>query len=355
MVDSPDISGSVTASVTSFKKTDTSSGPNPGEDEFPIISLIDDSGVNNYYDNVLQNINTGPFRSSPTLSPAFSSNTFPASSPAFINNLYNNNNFDTSSNSFTGNSLNSLNINPYYAPEEFTYNQDPILIDHADNDEASESFKEIVEENKNDDREVSEVKSTTTEKIIIEETERNNNRINLVNKKEQIAPTLIPTFFEEIEEIAKKTEKSSRSLSAKDVFRKRVKAKELTNLVATIEYQPPDDEVEEKTNNLSDTINYITNTVKCPELKEIGFCAQDNSYPHDMVTDLVSNCSILSSFSAFVPEDVDTLGDNSDSIISSEKDSDRPWSWRVSAYNKRQVCDSYLSFIRPSYVLDSRG
>jgi len=251
--------------------------------------------------------------------------------------------------------LNSLNINPYYAPEEFTYNQDPILIDHADNDEASESFKEIVEENKNDDREVSEVKSTTTEKIIIEETERNNNRINLVNKKEQIAPTLIPTFFEEIEEIAKKTEKSSRSLSAKDVFRKRVKAKELTNLVATIEYQPPDDVVEEKTNNLSDTINYITNTVKCPELKEIGFCAQDNSYPHDMVTDLVSNCSILSSFSAFVPEDVDTLGDNSDSIISSEKDSDRPWSWRVSAYNKRQVCDSYLSFIRPSYVLDSRG
>merc|ERR1712012_1520015 len=116
------------------------------------------------------------------------------SSPVF------NSGFNSNPNIFSSNQ-NSLNANPYYAPEEFTYNQDPILIDHADNDEASESFKEIVEENKNDDREVSEVKSTTTEKIIIEETERNNNRINLVNKKEQIAPTLILTFFEEIEEI----------------------------------------------------------------------------------------------------------------------------------------------------------
>ena len=99
----------------------------------------------------------------------------------------------------------------------------------------------------------------------------------------------------------------------------------------------------------------LKETLTCSEFEEKGYCIKDNSYPHDMVTDLVSNCSILSSFSAFVPEDVDTLGDNSDSIISSEKDSDRPWSWRVSAYNKKQVCDSYLSFIRPSYVLDSRG
>ena len=325
--------------MTTFKKTeDTGSGPNPGD--FPIISLIDDTGLN-YYDNVLQNINRKPFRASPTVNPStFPTTTIVSSTPELINSLYSNinNNFDTS---FSQNSVN--NINPYYAPEEFTYNQDPILIDHSDGNSVGQSFQEVKE-----DPGLANVQGFVDEepREEIQETPRKSQLLNST-------PTLIPTFFEEIEEIAKKTEKSSRSLTAQDVFRiKRVKASELTHLVNTIEYQPP----EQKTNSLSEKLDNIARQVKCPELKERGFCEKDASYPLAEVLSVVSNCSsIMSSFSAFIPEDLDSLGDNSASIISSEKDANRPWSWTVSAFSKRQVCDSHLSFVKPSYVLDSRG
>ena len=114
------------------------------QEDFPIISLIDEPSshlVANYYDSVLQNIGSGgpvnnninsintnnnnnndnndnSFISSPTLAPA--------SSPNFRNSFAassfnpNPNNFGAASQGAAG--LNSLS-NPYYAPEEFTYNQ----------------------------------------------------------------------------------------------------------------------------------------------------------------------------------------------------------------------------------------
>ena len=112
------------------------------QEDFPIISLIDEPSshlVANYYDSVLQNIGSGgpvnnninsintnndnnndnSFISSPTLAPA--------SSPNFRNSFAASS-FNPNPNSFGAAasqgaaSLNSLS-NPYYAPEEFTYNQ----------------------------------------------------------------------------------------------------------------------------------------------------------------------------------------------------------------------------------------
>ena len=112
------------------------------QEDFPIISLIDEPSshlVANYYDSVLQNIGSGgpvnnninsintnnnnnndnSFISSPTLAPA--------SSPNFRNSFAASS-FNPNPNSFGAAAsqgaagLNSLS-NPYYAPEEFTYNQ----------------------------------------------------------------------------------------------------------------------------------------------------------------------------------------------------------------------------------------
>ena len=37
------------------------------------------------------------------------------------------------------------------------------------------------------------------------------------------------------------------------------------------------------------------------------------------------------------------------------QDEDRPWSWRVYAYKKKQVCNSELYFIRPAFARDTNG
>ena len=94
----------------------------------------------------------------------------------------------------------------------------------------------------------------------------------------------------------------------------------------------------------------------CGAGSEIGFCSMASSYPMERIEDLVVHCSdIIEAFKAVIPEDFDALGDNSINVISSEKDLTRPWSWKVYAYKKRQVCDSELSFTRPSYALDTEG
>ena len=81
-----------------------------------------------------------------------------------------------------------------------------------------------------------------------------------------------------------------------------------------------------------------------------------SSYPKEMIEALYEHCSdIIDAFKAVVPEDVDTLGDNSESVISSEKDLARPWSWKVFAYKKKQLCSSDISFIQPSYAMDTEG
>ena len=95
---------------------------------------------------------------------------------------------------------------------------------------------------------------------------------------------------------------------------------------------------------------------KCKELNETGFCVFGPSYPSDLVSGVLENCSsLVSSFQAVVPESLDRLGDTSESVITSEKDEERPWSWRVYAYKKRQACDSQVSLSRPSYAVDSGG
>ena len=367
-VSAPAIAATSPPPVTNFKKTDTSSGPNPGQDvdNFPIISLIDEpSAVASYYDTVLH-LNIGQnnqqqssassssstFKSSPTVVPFESNNPPPVSfksSPVFSSG------FNSNPNIFTSNQ-NSLNTNPYYAPEEFTYNQDPILIDHSDNDE--DSFKEIVQDLNDDDSEVTEVRAAKNK--IISETEASFNEINDVTERILIKPkpTLLPTFFEEIKQISKKTEKAARSLAPKDVFKKRVQPKEVSaNLVKTIEYKPSDiKKPAQFSRNDTELLTFITPLVKCNEFDQVGYCKETNAYAQKMLDDLLENCKeVVSAFQAFIPENIDELGDNSESVISSEKDHERPWSWTVSAYKKKQVCESDLAFIRPSYALDTRG
>ena len=65
--------------------------------------------------------------------------------------------------------------------------------------------------------------------------------------------------------------------------------------------------------------------------------------------------ALVKAWDALVPLDLDSLGDNTRSVISSQKDRDRPWSWTVSAYSKSQVCQSDLAFTEPSYARDTRG
>ena len=65
--------------------------------------------------------------------------------------------------------------------------------------------------------------------------------------------------------------------------------------------------------------------------------------------------SVVSAWEAVVSEDLDSLGDNSPSVIASLQDQHRPWSWRVYAYKKKQVCNSELYFMRPAFARDTRG
>ena len=77
-----------------------------------------------------------------------------------------------------------------------------------------------------------------------------------------------------------------------------------------------------------------------------------------------------------MPLDLSELGDNSGHVITSAQDTSRPWSWVVTAYQKRPVCDSevwilyyyyyyhyslllkillQIAFIRPTLARDSLG
>lgn len=330
--------GPTPASLSNYNlhSKDSSSGPNPG-DNFPIISLIEDHPSVNYYDSVLQNFGPSP----------------PPSTPNDLIRTTRNenvglgfNSVSSAENTFSlGNSFlnvgptNPTNYNPYYAPEEFTYNQDPILIDN--NIEDQQGFEEIVQNSITEENQVTD---------LTEITEEENNLLT--------PTTTTANYIEYFEEATEKTQKSSRSLNAKDVFRKRVKSNEFSNLVKTIEYKPSDLKIriKKKEQDYSSNYSYIPTLVKCKEFEEVGFCGYSESYPVERISWLLQNCSsLVSSFQAVVPEELDRLGDNSESVITSEKDEDRPWSWRVYAYKKRQACDSLVSLIRPTYAVDSTG
>ena len=199
----------MTPSVATFKKTDSSSGPNPGED-FPIISLIDEPIVN-YYDTVFQNLGSNVDTRDPVTNTVTVTNS-PASDVAtdnFVATFGNTfqKNFNSKPFSFNSNQ-NSLNTNPYYAPEEFTYNQDPILIDHEEqNDNDEDSISETVE---NDVVGVTVSPAQVSNNEVSPAagvSEPSFNEINDVKPKIPVKPTLLPTFFEEIEQISKKTMK----------------------------------------------------------------------------------------------------------------------------------------------------
>ena len=186
--------------------------------------------------------------------------------------------------------LNIESANPLYAPEEFSYIQDPDIhpntIDHGDHD---------------DDDDVDYVDDGEDDADILGE-----------------SPVIIENF-ENLRHI-------------------------------NIELTKDNDEYNSREKD------YIQFNSKCKDFEEVGFCGFSESYPVERISWLLQNCSsLLSSFQAVVPDELDRLGDNSESVITSEKDEDRPWSWRVYAYKKRQACHSEVSLIRPTYAVDTTG
>ena len=289
------------------------SGPNPGE--FPIISLIDEPAVN-YYEQILETIGTTKDGS-----------------------------------------------NPYYSQEEFTYNQDPIHIDHNDQHE-----KDIEEITQSVFDEVEIVDDASHFKVINdqlsyqnESKKKDSNKIKTTSTTQKTL-TILSNNFLESNNSEQYREKSPIGLKLKSrtsrqhLFKTSVKSKESTNLVNTIEYKPADIKQRNKHKHIRKVIDNLGSLVDCGSDSEIRFCSMGSSYPKARIEAVVENCSdIIEAFKAIVTEDFDALGDNSINVISSEKDLTRPWSWNVYAYKKRQTCDSELSFTRPSYALDTEG
>lgn len=127
----------------------------------------------------------------------------------------------------------------------------------------------------------------------------------------------------------------------------------------TIEYRATDYLLGE-TDDLDSTYNSsladLGSMVDCGSGREVGWCSVSPSYPTHIVEDMVSGCGqVLEAYRAVISQDLDLLGDNSPSIISSEKDHSRPWSWKVYAYKKKQVCASELYFMKPALARDSEG
>jgi len=86
------------------------------------------------------------------------------------------------------------------------------------------------------------------------------------------------------------------------------------------------------------------------------WCVVTPSYPTARVEQRVASCGqVLDSYRAVLSQDLALLGDNSASVISSEKDKERPWSWKVYAYKKQQVCSSDLYFLEPGVARDTEG
>jgi len=281
------------SSFSSFSPSHESlvSGPNPGD--FPIISLIDEPGLN-YYDQVFKK--TKP-----------------------VND----------------------NSNPYYAAEEFNYNQDPIHIDHSEpifdfNNEVDDKFVNSFVEDANTFETEAPTLSTTFQP----------NTVPFTDVTETVTaateePTLGPFEYETL-------------INTNEIVRKR-EPKSL-EFVDPIEYNEIDYKVESENNATEIFVPSIDSLVDCGVDSEKGFCTMTSSYPTERIEALYKHCSdIIEAFKAVIPEDFDALGDNSINVISSEKDLTRPWSWKVYAYKKHQICESELSFTRPSYALDTEG
>ena len=215
-----------------------------------------------------------------------------------------------------------LRPNPQYAVEEFTYVPDP-----ADNNGI------------NYDQEDNEINSF------------GNNNIQVPPVNITKAPVFIENF-ENLRNITFRLTEDNRRNKRKE------EAKQ-----SKLEFKVTSNQVNFKKGLASETnsslVSEISSRLQCSELAETGFCSVDPGlYPSSLVARLMEECgteALVRSWDALVPLDLDSLGDNTRSVISSQKDRDRPWSWTVSAYSKSQVCQSDLAFTQPSYARDTRG
>jgi len=328
---------SVTEQSTSFGsfsgRESEISGPNPGE--YPIISHIDEPS--NYYDQVFQSV-------------ALSADS-------------------------------ASSANPYYAPEEFNYNQDPIVLNRTDANEIDSLIKpeqfRIKPRGETYQDLHKDITIFKTDKVA-EETSTKYDALAAANTTHgSLQDESVTDANHAIEEPKEKTPKSvdfDKLLNPQRFYDHHTKShpNEIVKLVNTIEYRATDYKGTDKdtskgyrrgvvggvdflpvSDNLTDSLAAL---VDCGAGSEIGFCSMTSSYPKERIHALMYNCGeILEAFKAVVTDDLNELGDNSPSVISSEKDLTRPWSWKVYAYKKRQICDSELSFTRPSYALDTEG
>jgi len=338
------------------------SGPNPGE--YPVISHIDEQS-NNYYDQVFQSVAI---------------------------------NADSGSN-------NAGSANPYYAPEEFNYNQDPIVLNNTDVEEIEsliqpEEFR--IEPRGEPYQDIQEIKPLSQPEEfrikprgetyqdlqkdvpifnidnVSSETSTTNYSLAAANTTHSsLQDEFVTDVSNAVEEPKEKTPKSvdfDKLLNPQRLYDHHSKShpNEIIKLVNTIEYRATDYKGTQKdtfkgyrrgvvggvdylpvSNNLTDSLAAL---VDCGAGSEIGFCSMTSSYPKERVHALMYNCGeILEAFQAVVTDDLDELGDNSPSVISSEKDLTRPWSWKVYAYKKRQICHSELYFLQPAFARDTKG
>ena len=216
-----------------------------------------------------------------------------------------------------------LSPNPQYAVEEFTYLPDPV-----DNNGI------------NSDQEDNEINSFGN----------NNKQVPFLNNNTKAAVFI--ENFENLRNITfRLTEDNKRKRNQEEANQRKLEFKVLSNLVKF-------ENSSAKESN-SSLISSIPARLQCPELTETGFCSvAPSDYPRSQVTQLMEECgteALVKAWDALVPVDLDSLGDNTRSVISSQKDRDRPWSWTVSAYSKSQVCQSDLAFTQPSYARDTKG
>ena len=263
--------------------------------------------------------------------------------------------------------------NPYYAPEEFNYNQDPIVLNKSgkeDSDTLSIPQEFIIKPRGRTYKEFSQDITILPIKAALSETSVKNSSLPPANAT---LSSLQDEFVTDVSNARSKTPKSvdfDKLYIPQRLYDQHLKShpNEIIKLVNTIEYGAPNFERKNESSSKGligdihsssmeeNFTSSLTSLVDCGAGREVGFCSMTSSYPKEKVQALMNDCKeILEAFKAVIPDDLDELGDNSPSVISSEKDLARPWSWKVYAYKKRQVCDSELYFIQPAFARDTKG
>jgi len=251
---------------------------------------------------------------------------------------------------------NQISFSPFYSQEEFTYNQDPIIVNHDTNPLVSnEIFEPQLVKPREAEFSIKPRGRGRGERLL----ERRNDNFDNAQTITQHKPVNSVDFDKILSERLSHANFGER---------------EAIKLVNTIEYKPTDytgsdndhiassyrsgvvggSDVAHISHNM--TRDSLATWVDCGAGTEAGFCSMTTDYPVDTVQSLVSGCDqVMSAWQPLVSQDVDSLGDNSPSVITSQQDQDRPWSWRVYAYKKKQVCHSELYFMRPGFAQDTRG